>query len=155
MGTENEFKEHVFKYFDGRAVLESDDLTVVIRAHLLIENIIEKILCKNIDLKTFEDRELTFNFKMKMAQSLGLLDDLYPAIQRLNKIRNEFAHNIETKIESTDIGIFIELYENAGYGNDFVWKAALKDKKACFGIVIHYILGKLDSLCGNIKTTPT
>ena len=145
MESRDEFKEYVLKYFDGKVVLESDDLTIVIRAHLLVENILEKLLKGCLDITVFEERDLSFNLKLKMAQSMNLLEDLYPAIKRLNKIRNDFAHKIETKIETMDISVFIQLYENEGRENDPTWKAALNNKKACFGIVIHYILSRLVS----------
>lgn len=143
MTSKDEFKEYVYKYFDGKTVISGDDLTVIIRAHLLVENILEKLLSKNLDVKVFEDRELTFNLKLKITQSMNLLGDLYEPIKTLNKMRNEFAHNIETKIQDMDLSTFIKLYENRGHGDDPVWKAALDNKKACFGIVIHYILGRL------------
>ncbi len=143
---EIDFKKYVFEYFDGAVLWNSDDLTVVIRAHLLVENIIERILAKSLRLEVFDDRELTFSFKLKMAQSLNLLDDLYPAIKRLNNIRNEFAHNIETKMQSVDITILIDLFESKGGRNLPGWEEILKNKKVCFGTVIHYILGRLHGI---------
>ena len=143
MTTRDEFKEYVFKYYDGKKIFKGDDIAVVIRGHILIENILEKILSKYLDLNAFDDRDLTFDFKLKMARSIGLLGDLYVPIKRLNKIRNEFAHKIETEIKDVDISVLTKFFEDKRRLNNLEWEAASSNKKFCLGMIIHYMLGRL------------
>ena len=146
MESRDNFKEYVFKYFGPKTILESDDLTVVIRGHLLIENILEKILSTKLNIKVFEEKDLTFDLKLKMAHSMNLLVNLYPAIKRLNKIRNVFAHKLETKLEDQDITIFVELLESNGYSNNVGWQETVGNKKLRLGFALHFILGFLSAM---------
>ena len=145
--THDELKEFAFQYFDGKTIMNIDDLTVVVRGHLVIESFLEQLLKKHMDLSEFDGQDdLTFSRKLKMVQGLGLLGDLYPSIRRLNKIRNDFAHDIRMQLQDVDISLFVELFERRGHGNDSVWKASQENKKARLGIAIHYLLGFLAAL---------
>ncbi len=128
----DEMKNFAFHYFDGKTVMKSDDLTVVIRGHLLVETFLERLLAQRMDLKEFEDHDLTFSRKIKMANGLGLLGDLYLPIKRLNKIRNDLAHNIQMKLQDVDISAVTEPFQKK-YGDGPEWKAAGGRQKTSVG----------------------
>lgn len=110
---------------------KSDDILVIIlKAHLymereLIKTLTETIIDENILKST------TFRQKLDLANSMGLLDEYYGVLGKVNSIRNNFAHNIDyefnektyedllstlTKIDKDD---FLSEYEG--------WKSMLYD----------------------------
>ena len=151
MWLHDEFQKYTAKYFDGKSIRQSDGLTVVIRGHLLIETALEVLLSQYLDLKVFEDRDLSFDDKLKLAQSMKLLGDLYAPIKRLNKIRNDFAHKIETKIQDVDIEVFVQFIKARKHDDSEIFKTYIEEKQLYLGQIIHYILG---CLMGIIERAP-
>jgi len=143
--TEDEFKQdYIDKYFRAKSLLDADDLTVVVRAHLLIEILIEILLKKEL-LKSdiLADKDFTFYMKLMIADSMGLIPSkLLPAIKKLNNIRNEFVHNINTSLQNLDIRELTELLDvkdssrkiNEQYKNN---------NKLLLGLAVWYLLGYL------------
>ena len=146
MQFDDEFKKYIYKYFDGKAIRQSDDLTVIIRGHLLVETALIVLLSQHLKLEAFEDRDLTFDFKLKLAQSMNLLGNLFAPIKRLNNIRNDFAHKIETKIEDIDISVFTDFIKKKHLDNNPVFNTYVDEKKLYLGQVISYVLGSLSNI---------
>ncbi|WP_301098264.1 hypothetical protein [Otariodibacter sp.] len=102
--------------------VQSDDLIgTVLRLHLLLERTLELRICaicnqenlfgnksKNNDKNRFF---ISFDAKVKMALALGLDNKLFNLIQKINTIRNIFAHQNET-IPSKHIEGSIEIIKN-------------------------------------------
>jgi len=80
-----------------------DDLGVVIRSHIIIENglnsFIERLM---YDKKEFRKINLEFDKKVKLAVSLGLTDRFKAPLCSLGKLRNQFAHTIRSEISAQD-----------------------------------------------------
>lgn len=78
---------------------KSDDILIVIlKAHLymereLIKTLTETIIDENVLKST------TFRQKLDLANSMGLLDEYYGTLGKVNSIRNNFAHNINFKFD--------------------------------------------------------
>lgn len=81
-----------------------DDLTLMIlKGHLLIEEQVWLLICNRVvSIVALEKAELTTHQKLCLAEAL--LDDfsrsvqetdwLWPALKKLNKLRNDIAHNL-------------------------------------------------------------
>lgn len=93
----------VFERFQEHIQI-SDDLTLMIlKGHLLIEEQIWLLLCNRLtSVEALEKAELTTHQKLCLAEAL--VDDfsrsgqdtnwLWPALKKLNKLRNDIAHNL-------------------------------------------------------------
>lgn len=83
-----------------------DLVMIVIRFHLIIENLLERIILvetKRGD-KIIENGGLSFNQKLLMVESFDIIGDSYiQAIKNLNSLRNKCAHEAERIIVINDI----------------------------------------------------
>lgn len=89
--------------YNTRLRANDDEATVILVGHLIIENLLDKIIrikCKSP--KKILDDHITYCFavKLQIVYSMGLLpDDVYKNILRINMFRNKFSHNIEFNID--------------------------------------------------------
>lgn len=68
-------------------------LVVILKAHLYIERELIKTLTETIlDEKILKNT--TFIQKLELAKSMGIIDDIYGPLKKVNSIRNGYAHNI-------------------------------------------------------------
>jgi hypothetical protein len=82
--------------FKGLVEGENNDLTVVLRSHLIIEYYLDLYIpLANPGVENWNQLRLNFSKKLDIANnkrtSIGLI---YPAIKSLNKMRNKYAHNL-------------------------------------------------------------
>jgi len=81
-----------------------DPLALVLRGHLYVEAVlIKQIEAVIVDKKAFTCARLPFPTKIKIAVALGRIDrDDARGFNALNDLRNDFAHNVETKLTKQD-----------------------------------------------------
>jgi hypothetical protein len=91
------------------ALESEDDLGKVVRGHIHIENELEQIISfaspKPEHLKL---KRQGFARKVQLALVLGLRADLAPALKAAADLRNEFAHELDTKLGKELAGNLIE-----------------------------------------------
>jgi hypothetical protein len=81
----------------------SDDLGVVIRSHIIIEQSLNILIESKLkDITSYKKMELEFSQTVKLAIALGLNKDLESFLMCLGKLRNSFAHNIRPCISASD-----------------------------------------------------
>ncbi|ENM5936088.1 hypothetical protein CTB58_003977 [Vibrio mimicus] len=84
-----------------------DDLGVVIRAHIIIESVIEDfIISKVSDERSFQKMKLTFEQKKYLAIALGFDSRFEQSLKNLTTLRNRFAHNFRGDINQSDVNNF-------------------------------------------------
>ncbi|WP_368298379.1 hypothetical protein [Cytobacillus firmus] len=95
-------KDLTSSYKDFLKITDHDDLLIIVlRGHLYIEREINNLLKKVY--KDEQYRNLLFSQKVDLCKSLGLIDsDRIPPLNKLNKHRNGYAHNLDFKIEEKD-----------------------------------------------------
>ena len=102
---ENFMKNFYLEYneFISQNVNSRDDTGVVLRLHLLSEQVIENFICAKcnqpnmfwfIEKSKKEKITISYDHKLKMAKTLGLPDAIYKVFARLNKMRNMLAHRV-------------------------------------------------------------
>ncbi|MFW1373441.1 hypothetical protein ACEV99_22280 [Vibrio parahaemolyticus] len=73
----------------------------ILKVHLLIEQLLEKVIKKSFPYpKSILESELTFSQKHAIVKAICYQDSIslvFKDIGILNKIRNELAHNLESK----------------------------------------------------------
>ena len=77
-----------------RDTKSSEILIVILKAHLYIERELIKTLTDTIiDEKILKNT--TFVQKLELAKSMGIIDDIGGALNKVNSIRNGYAHDID------------------------------------------------------------
>lgn len=103
--------EDLSKGFDSfvKDTRGENELQVIIRGHLYVENEIDNLLKLKLEKpQHLYDSNFMFYSKLKTALALGLIaEENKNAYIRLNKIRNNFAHNLNYELTEND---FTDLY---------------------------------------------
>lgn len=98
MDEENEFLDYL---------LRLDEVSVILKTHLRVEQNIDKILSKNFK---FPDNLLKWSFtnKINILRAIGILDEnFFQKFKKFNDLRNKFSHKYNYKLNSEDIN-FLE-----------------------------------------------
>lgn len=103
--------EHdVFGQFIAKLRRDEDELGLIIKGHLFVEVVVNQIVskrCKNPKVILSDHRTYSFAVKLQMLYQMGLIPDhIYQNIQKVNKIRNQFAHNLEVNSAKIDFTVF-------------------------------------------------
>jgi hypothetical protein len=95
-----------------------DDLGVVVRAHIAIEQELRHFIKIKAPCPEFVDfKEMDYNATLTLAMMLGLPKDLRPLLAALGSLRNKFSHRMNMVLRQSDAA---DLYAKLG-------KAAQKD----------------------------
>jgi hypothetical protein len=102
-----EYNDITLEYM-SRLRFHDDELGSIIKGHLLIEYILNKIIrkkCKKSKTILNDTRSYTFAIKLQILESMNLLPEyLCTNISRVNRIRNQLAHNLQVDLEAGDFG---------------------------------------------------
>lgn len=86
---------------------QENELGKVIHTHIHIENLINKYLSHVLLFpEHIKPIHLDYFGKVHMALALGLPNELKAPLLQLGKIRNDFAHKVNTKIDSNHMNNF-------------------------------------------------
>jgi len=89
------------EYFMKYLPMTDDIIVIVLKGHLIIEEILNEILKSHChDYSSIGDANLTFYQKVHVAKALmsaGFNEISFPAILLLNRLRNDLAHNLDSK----------------------------------------------------------
>jgi hypothetical protein len=87
---------------------ESNVISLVLKSHLYIENLLDYIIKKKIKKhELILDNSFSFYQKLKIMMSKNYLTDkLFRTIKLLNTIRNKYAHNLKYNIANFDFSQF-------------------------------------------------
>ena len=98
-------------FYDKHIAANNDILSIVLKTHLFIENLIDEIIEK-VFVKPKEIVNSKFFFKVQIIEALGIVPtNIINKIKTLNTIRNRFAHNINYRITLKDIKPLIDGYK--------------------------------------------
>ncbi|MDQ7797612.1 MAG: hypothetical protein RDU76_01540 [Candidatus Edwardsbacteria bacterium] len=103
------FEEYIDKEYNKFSLtLDSKDdvVLVVLRFHLIVENLMERIIKTKLKRgdKIIESGHLSFNQKLQLVDAFDILDNTcIQAIKNLNTVRNKCAHDKDKTITVNDI----------------------------------------------------
>jgi hypothetical protein len=84
------------------AISSSEILVVILKGHLYIESALLELLSEVINIKEIES-DMSFKQKLDLARSLNLISkDTYCPINKFNKIRNQYSHNVNYVFEEKE-----------------------------------------------------
>jgi hypothetical protein len=140
-----QFNDDLQKYFDlivQHLTQCGDNLVLLtLTGHLMIENLLEINLARLLDIESLPsdaNDKLEFNQKLKLVQAVVIARepnpnaDLFCAIAKLNKIRNDLAHKLMTKDE-IDVAIksIIQSYQSKADKKLSLDKTTAMQLRAC------------------------
>lgn len=110
------------EYFDTEnkkfiELLQTDHRNIgrIIKCHLILENYIERYLCKRLNLTDISDLRLSFYQKVMLLPETGAaITILKSDLLLLNKLRNKIAHNLNLEVSMNDLNSMIKILEISG-----------------------------------------
>lgn len=101
------------RYIDPRfieALAAEDELGLVVRTHLYVEAALNRSFLFRFQVSQEELSTIGLSFaqKIKLAKVLGISSSILRSLERLNTIRNKFAHRLESTL---DVGEVHNLFE--------------------------------------------
>ena len=125
------------------------DVLVVLKGHLLIEeslnNIIENFIYHPDKLK---NANLSFYQKIHIAKSMSIAQEnntMWQLIEKLNSLRNDFAHNLTSDKRNHKIQDIRKLYEDEVKGSAFENDWYSNDLATFISLIVSFCLGFLTS----------
>lgn len=92
-------------------LLQEDELGATIRAHLYIESTLDKLIeTLTEDYEHVIKMQLDFAQKVNLSVAIGLPREYAPALLAIGKIRNKFAHRLDTKINKSMMNDFYKQF---------------------------------------------
>ena len=92
--------------FDAALAGHYDPILILLKAHLYIENLLERIIVASLKRgdRVFENARLSFFQKLVLVDSLDTVpDNVITSVRHLNTLRNGIAHQIERSISEADV----------------------------------------------------
>lgn len=129
--------------FSSMIKQKTDEMSVVLKCHLISEYYIDKYLRSAFpSISAFDELKLSFSHKLKMIHCNNSHFSYYNnAITELNRLRNKFAHNLAYTICDNDI----KEMKNVMYA----WADALeKDRKEGVSLIVDFVVW----YCSGINT---
>lgn len=107
----------------------TDDLGVVVRSHIVIEQYLNDIIESVLTKPEIYRQHINFDYhiKVKLVSAIGLHQKFEPALKTLGKVRNDFAHNIRDNITKQDATNIYKALDPEG--KEIVQKLYLNIKK--------------------------
>lgn len=84
--------------------VDAEVLGRFLRAHLIVEHFVtEALQRRNQRLGRLRDARLSYSQKLELLGSTGLTALLQPGLRRLNKLRNDLAHELSSPLTLRDV----------------------------------------------------
>lgn len=103
-------------YFE-RLEKSQDELVILVTGHILTEFIINRIIeekCPISKNKLADHRTYSYAVKLTILKCMNLIPEyLFKNLNKLNKLRNEYAHNIHINLEQIDLSFDYQQSEDS------------------------------------------
>ena len=98
--------------------IDYESLGYFLSCHLIIEHYLDEYLKTCYPELDWDAARQTFNQKVALLSKIGLPQqfDCIPAIKHMNAIRNKLSHNIEYRIETSNLGPMADYIVSATEG---------------------------------------
>ena len=141
------YEHYTYIKFESSIKNENDPTMLVLKAHLFAENAFENLIALQLPRgdKVVERGNLSFHQKLVLIDALNIVpDNVISSFRFLNKIRNQFAHDLDASVTHNDLlklgsplGKKFTEYRIKSAGNDDL---LLKD-------LVHYLCGTITGFC--------
>ena len=88
-----------------RLVFDDNEISPILKGHLVIEKVLETLISNSLSKPdAFFRNRRTFDLKIDLAKSMGLIDEKYEsAFKALNRIRNNYAHKGDYQVNIDEL----------------------------------------------------
>ncbi|NRS90896.1 hypothetical protein HNQ02_003847 [Flavobacterium sp. 7E] len=135
-------------------VIDKESL-VILKGHLLIEESLNFIIENFVHHSDFMNKaKLTFYQKLNIARSMSVSEQensMWLLIEKINTLRNDFAHRLESDKRESKIQVILSLYKTEMKSTDFEDDWENEDLPTFLAFVISLCLGFLTALEAEIK----
>lgn len=95
-----------------RHLVSEDALGAVVRGHLHLEGLVNGMLCQKVnDTSALSRLNLSYEKKIDLLAALGFKESLVAPLKAIGRLRNKFAHDLNTKMQKDVID---NLYASLG-----------------------------------------
>ncbi|MBN9983779.1 hypothetical protein [Rhizobium laguerreae] len=116
---EDNFDRHNHRFLQ-LAGADHDSIGRVLRAHLVVESLLNTYLPEYFGLEDFDELRLSFAQKAKMLPAAkSSASFVRPGIIQLNKVRNKFGHQLNHIVEFQEINSIMQILDIARSGAKF------------------------------------
>lgn len=140
-----------YKKIEKVILKERDFVMVILRTHLLTENLLEKLILIGLPRgdKVVEDGGLTYYQKLLLVSSLDQLPDpIISSLKNLNKVRNQCAHELDKKITEAEV---TRIGSPLGKKFTDLKKKAKLDELVTLKSVLTYVIGFVDGRLSKLE----
>lgn len=134
--------------------IEKESL-VILKGHLLIEESLNFIIENFVHHSDFMNKaKLTFYQKLNIARSMSLNEQensMWVLIEKINTLRNDFSHRLESDKRESKIQVIISLYKTEMKSTDFEHDWENEDLPTFLAFVISLCLGFLTAFEAEVK----
>ena len=128
---------------------------VIIKGHLLIEESLNFIIENFVHHPDFmKNANLSFYQKLNVARSMSLNEQdnlIWLIIEKLNTLRNDFAHRLNSEKREEKIKLIVSLYKSEMKDSEFVSDWENEDRPTFLSLVISFCLGFLSSFEAEVE----
>jgi len=120
---------------------------VVLKGHLLLEESLNFIIENFVHHSDFINKaKLSFYQKLNVARAMSLTEQnnsMWTLIEKINTLRNDFSHRLESDKREEKINLIISLYKSEMKGSEFEHDWENEDLPTFLAFVISLCLGFL------------
>ncbi|MDE1259014.1 hypothetical protein [Vibrio aestuarianus] len=143
---------YTYKKFESSIKNENDPTMLVLKVHLFAENIFENLIALKLPRgdRLVDKGNLSFHQKLTLVDALNIVpDEVISSFRFLNKLRNQFAHDLDAQITHNDL---VKLGSPLGkVFTKYRIESTGDDSKLLKGI-LHYLCGNISGACFTHET---
>jgi hypothetical protein len=130
--------------------VDHETLGYMLACHLIVEHYLTEALKSAtwpVDDLQWDAARLTFSQKISILPSIkgGKFQGLIPCVKHLNSLRNKFSHNIEFRLDDSDLAPFVQLLTEISRGPQEVPKAPIEVLEIFTTVVCAYFGGMIST----------
>ena len=132
-----------------RLMPKTQDLSlIVLKGHLLIEEILQEIINQHLkEPDALSDARLTFFHRLRLVQALtGKTARVWKSVEKLNQIRNQLAHKLEPSDLESRIDEFIKDWAEDTFTTCSDSKERAKRLRNTLALICGYAVGYGEAL---------
>ncbi|EGQ7673853.1 hypothetical protein ACPDZV_003444 [Vibrio cholerae] len=138
---------YTYRKFEASIRDEHDPTMLVLKVHLFAENVFENLIALKLPRgdRLVDKGNLSFHQKLTLIDALDIIpDDVISSLRFLNKLRNQFAHDLDAKITHNEL---VKLGSPLGkIFTKYRIESNGEDGKLLKGI-LHYLCGVVSGAC--------